>query len=170
MSWNSDRSEGIIETVRQYCDEDGIRYRQLDERTIHAGFQGNNFTYQLLARSREGHRQAIFLTTVPVKVQSEQRLAVAEFLCRANYGLILGNFEFDWETGEIRYKTSVDVEGGELTRGMVRTMINVNLSTADKYAKGLIGVLYRGLTSAQAIAELEGASTTKQMAAQAAMN
>ncbi|MGE0469702.1 MAG: YbjN domain-containing protein [Nitrospira sp.] len=95
MSLNGDRSEEIVEVIRQYCEEDEIRYRQFDERTIHAGFQGKNFTYQMLARSREGHRQAIFLTIVPVKVQSEQRLAVAEFLCRANYGLILGNFEMD---------------------------------------------------------------------------
>ncbi|MGE0469703.1 MAG: hypothetical protein AB7L09_13070 [Nitrospira sp.] len=49
-------------------------------------------------------------------------------------------------------------------------MMHVNLSTADKYAKGLIGVLYRGLTAEQAIAELEGVSVTKQLAAQAAMN
>lgn len=70
----------------------------------------------------------------------------------------------------MRYKTSLDVEGGELTRGMVKTMMHVNLSTADKYAKGLIGVLYRGLTAEQAIAELEGVSVTKQLAAQAAMN
>lgn len=170
MSWNGDRLEGIVEVIRQYCEEDGIRYRQFDEQTIHAGFQGKNFTYQMLARARDGHRQAIFLTIVPVKVQSEQRLAVAEFLCRANYGLILGNFEMDCETGEVRYKTSVDVEGGELTSGMVKTMMHVNLSTADKYARGLISVLYRGLTAEQAIAELEGVSATKQLAAQAAMN
>ena len=170
MDWRSDPSESIIEVIRRYCDDDGIRYRSLDERTIQAGFQGNNFTYHMLVRSREGHQQAILLTIVPVKVQSEQRLAVAEFLCRANYGLMLGNFEMDYDTGEVRYKTSVDVEGGALTTGMVKTLVHVNLSTADKYAKGLISVLYRGMTAAQAIAELEGSSAASRLAAQAAMN
>lgn len=170
MDWSGDRLDPIVEVIRRYCDEDGIKYRQLDERTVHAGFQGRNFTYQLIARSREGQRQAIFFSTVPVKVPPEQRPAVAEFLCRANYGLILGNFEMDCEIGEVRYKTSVDVEGGELTTGMVKTMIHVNLSSADKYAKGLIGVLYRGLNPSQAIAEVEGVSATHQLAAQAALN
>ena len=53
---------------------------------------------------------------------------------------------------------------------MVKTQVEVNLSTVDKYAKGLIGILYRGLTPVQAIAEIEEVSATTQLAAQAAMN
>lgn len=170
MSWSGDHSDGIIAAIRDYCDGDGIKYRQVDERSIHAGFQGQNFSYQLIARAREGHQQAIFLSVVPVKVPTEQRLSVAEFLCRANYGLILGNFEMDYDMGEVRYKTSVDVEGGALTAGMVKTLIHVNLSTADKYAKGLISMLYRGMTAVQAIAELEGRNSASRLAAQAALN
>jgi hypothetical protein len=170
MAWDGDHFDGIIEVIKQYCEEEGVKYRQVDERGIHAGFQGRNFSYQLLARAREGHRQAFFISMVPVKIQPEQRPVVAEFLCRANFGLILGNFELDYETGEVRYKTSVDVTGGELTSRMVKTQFDVNLATVDKYAKGLIGILYRGLTPAQAIAEIEEVSATMRLAAQAAMN
>jgi hypothetical protein len=170
MAWDGDHSDGIIGVIKQYCDEDGIKYRQVDERTIHAGFQGRNFNYQLLARAQDGHQQAMFYSMVPVRIQPEHRPAVADFLCRTNFGLILGNFEMDYETGELRYKTSVDVEGGELTSSMVKTLMHVNLSTADKYAKGLIGILYRGLTPVQAIAEIEEVSATKRLAAQAALN
>lgn len=170
MAWDGDHSDGIIEVIKQYCEEDGIKYRQVDARSILAGFQGRNFSYQLLARERDGHRQAIFISVAPVKVQPELHSLVAEYLCRANFGLILGNCELDFETGEVRYKTSVDVEGGALTPAMVKTLLQVNLFTIDKYAKGLIGGLYRGLTSAQAIAEIEEVSATKRLAAQAAMN
>jgi hypothetical protein len=48
--------------------------------------------------------------------------------------------------------------------------MHLNLSSTDKYARGLLGVLYRGLTPAQAIAELDGASAVRQSAAQAALN
>jgi hypothetical protein len=170
MGWDGDRTNEIIDVIKQYCEEDGIKYRQMDERTILAGFQGRNFSYQLHAREREGQQQAIFISVAPVKVQPELRSLVAEYLCRANFGLILGNCELDFETGEVRYKTSVDVEGGALTTAMVKTLLHVNLSTIDKYAKGLIGILYRGLSPAQAIAEIEEVSATKRLAAQAAMN
>jgi hypothetical protein len=166
MSW----SEGIMAVIQQSCEEDGIKYRQMDERAIQMGFQGRTFTYQMLALAREEQRQAVFYSVIPLKVQPELRPVVAEYLCRANYGLLLGNFEFDYANGEVRYKTSVDVEGGELTSRMVKKQIAVNLSTVDKYAKGLMDILYRGLTPAEAIAEIEGVGETKRMAAQAAMN
>ena len=83
----------------------------MGERAIHAGFQGRNFSYQLVARAREGRRQALFTSMVPVNIQPELRPVVAEFLCRANFGLVLGNFEFEYATGGVGYKTSVDVEG-----------------------------------------------------------
>jgi len=35
---------------------------------------------------------------------------VNEFLTRANYGLNIGNFEMDFQDGEIRFKTAIDVE------------------------------------------------------------
>jgi len=48
-------------------------------------------------------------------VISSKRGAVAEFINRANYGIIIGNFEMDFADGEIRYKTSIDVQGDKLT-------------------------------------------------------
>ena len=33
----------------------------------------------------------------------EERAAMAEFICRANYGMRYGNFELDLRDGEIRY-------------------------------------------------------------------
>ena len=54
---------------------------------------------------------------MPIRVAEEQRQIVAELLARINYGLNIGNFELDMTDGEIRYKTSIDVEGGELTSG-----------------------------------------------------
>lgn len=42
----------------------------------------------------------------------EKMMAImAEFICRANYGLKNGNFELDMRDGEIRYKSFVDCEG-----------------------------------------------------------
>ena len=32
----------------------------------------------------------------------EERAAMAEFLCRANYGMRYGNFEMDLQDGELR--------------------------------------------------------------------
>ena len=49
---------------------------------------------------------------------------MADFLCRANYGLKNGNFELDMRDGEIRYKCFVDCEGITPTTEMVRNSIH----------------------------------------------
>ena len=43
----------------------------------------------------------------PIKVPVEQRAAVCEFITRANDNLINGNFEMDFNDGQLRYKATV---------------------------------------------------------------
>jgi len=43
-----------------------------------------------------------------------------KFLTRANYGMMIGNFEMDFTDGEIRYKTSIDVEGDKLSSALIK--------------------------------------------------
>ena len=42
------------------------------------------------------------------------RSAMAEFICRANYGLMNGNFEFDIRGSEIRYKVFIPCPAEEI--------------------------------------------------------
>ena len=44
------------------------------------------------------------------RAQKGKISAVSEFLHRANSGLINGNFELDYVTGEIRYKSFVNAK------------------------------------------------------------
>ncbi|HMS82557.1 MAG TPA: YbjN domain-containing protein [Nitrospira sp.] len=170
MDWDVPTPGNMMEVITRYFEQENINYRRIDGKVLHAGFQGRHLNYQVLVMVHEEKRRAVFHSTVPVRVQQEQRAVVAEYICRANQGLMLGKFELDFESGSVTYKTSIDVDGGELTMEMVRTLLHVNLSTTDRYATGLIRVLYGDLRPAQAIAELEGHSAMRRRAAQAALN
>ena len=76
-------------------------------------------------------------------------------MARINYGLNIGNFELDMNDGEIRYKTSIDVEGGELSTRMVETLIAVNISTTDRYFSAFTDVLYAGMSPLEAVGRIE---------------
>jgi hypothetical protein len=45
---------------------------------------------------------------------------IAKFITRANYGMSLGNFELDFNDGEIRYKTSIDVTDDRLNFALIQ--------------------------------------------------
>ena len=74
-------------------------------------------------------------------VPIERIPAVAEFLTRANYGLPLGNWEIDMNDGEMNFKNSVDVSGGELTEGMVKTLLVFAMECANRYLPGIRTVI-----------------------------
>ncbi len=146
----------IFDSVTAFLQEDNWRYEELpDESAIRFGFTGKNARFECFGRVNEEHEVFVFYTIVPIRVSEGQRLLIAELLTRINYGLNIGNFELDMNDGEIRYKTSVDAEGGDLTARMVETLITVNISTTDRYFSSFTDVMYAGTAPTEAVARIE---------------
>lgn len=90
-------------------------------------------------------------------VPEPRRAAVSEYVARANYGLVIGNFEFDLDSGHVRYKTSVDLEGASVLPVVFKNLIYSNLTTADRYYPGLMKLIWSEDVSAlEAIDMVEG--------------
>ena len=98
----------------------------------------------------------LFYTVFPIKIPEERRAAVAEYLHRANYGLYHGNFEIDFRDGEIRYKTTgMAAEDEELDEEVMNRLINLGFAMTDRYAPGILSVLYANDEPAGAIDRIE---------------
>ena len=82
-------------------------------------------------------------------------MEIAEFITRANYGLVLGAFEMDFSDGEIRYRSGVGVEGEELTHAYIRPIVYANVLTMDKYLSGIMKVIYGDTTPESAVEQVE---------------
>jgi hypothetical protein len=67
----------------------------------------------------------------------------------------IGNFELDFDDGEIRYKTSIDVEGGELSSKMIDNLLRANLSTINRYFAGLMELIYGDKPASDVIKRIE---------------
>ena len=94
---------------------------------------------------------------LPVHAPEDKRAAMAEFLTRANYGMMLGNFEMDYADGEVRFKTSIDCEGGTLVPRMIDNLLTNNLVSMDRFFNGLMAVLFSDRPPAEIVAEVAGA-------------
>lgn len=146
----------VFDSVIAFLHEDDWRYEEIPgEMAIRFSFSGKNARYECFGQANEDHEIFVFYTIIPIRVSDEQRNAAAELVARINYGLNIGNFELDMNDGEIRYKTSIDVEGGELTTRMVETLIAVNISTTDRYFSAFTDVLYAGVAAVEAVGRIE---------------
>jgi hypothetical protein len=150
-------SDSLLEIVRQFfVDEEWVLSQIEGQTVLSGGFRGDNGSWRCFAQVDEDARWFAFYSMVDTNAPADSRPALAEFLTRANYGLILGNFEMDFADGEIRYKTAIDVTGDRLTSDLMRPMVYANVVTMDRYVQGIMRVAYGGASPTEAIQTIEG--------------
>ena len=153
------RKEPLLDRVVQFLEEDDWKYQRFEDMPLlRTAFQGENGNWNVAVQSNEAYEQVYVYSVWTNNVPEERRMAVAEYLTRANYGLTIGSFEMDLADGEVRYRTSVDVEGGELAPVMVKNLLYLNVFMFDKYLPGLNKVVFGGMPPADAVAEAEKAA------------
>jgi len=147
----------IASAVEVCMRENDLKFQVVDpEKMItRCGFSADNGDFSVFFIPDEKSQTLRVHAYCPNHVPEEHRLRACEFITRANYGLRIGNFEMDMDDGELRYKVSVDVEGGELTSKMVSNMKSYALAIMDRYYPGLMALLYGGATPADAIKLVE---------------
>lgn len=148
-----------FESLGQFLNDDSWHPQQLDDKTIYrVYYSGDNGDLRCYAQIRVDLEQFIFYVVAPVKAPEEIRPAVAEYITRANYGLRIGNFEMDYQDGEIRCKSSIDFEGLSLDSNLIKNVIYPAVHTMDFYLPGMLNVMFGNKDPKEAIAEIEGNS------------
>ena len=146
----------VFEALQSYFETDEWTYKRLGElEALEMGVAGENGNYRVVALVDAGRSIVRFLTFVEGKVPESRRRDVMEFVTRANYGLLLGNFELDLGDGEVRFKSSLDVEGGALTYSQYQNLLYVSLATVDRYFPGLERVIQGNADPAAAVSDVE---------------
>ncbi|MEQ9234516.1 YbjN domain-containing protein [Coleofasciculus sp. E2-BRE-01] len=149
-------NKSIFEQIANFFTADDWTYTKIQgEPTLHLAFQGKNGTWTCYAKAREEEQQVVFYSICPIKAPKTKRRALGEFIARANYGMIIGNFELDFTDGEIRYKTSVDVEGSTLTFALIKRLVYTNIMMMDEYLPGITSVIKGDASPEDAIAQIE---------------
>ncbi|RQH53442.1 YbjN domain-containing protein [Okeania hirsuta] len=148
--------ESILATIIAYFTKDDWTFTKLQGQSVlQMAYQGKNGLWNCYAQARETEEQFVFYSIYPELVSEEKRLAIAELLTRLNYGLIIGNFEMDFNDGEIRYKTSIAVEGNILTHQVIKRLVYANVTIMDYYLPGIRAVMDENILPEEAIALIE---------------
>ena len=155
-SSSSGISHKILSAIVNFFTEDDWTFTKIQgEPVLRMAFQGKNGKWNCYAKARTEQAQFVFYSICPVSVPESKRLPIAEFIARANYGTIIGNFELDFVSGEIRYKTSIDVEGSTLTFPQIKQLVYTNVMMMDEYLPGIMSVIDGGVEAGDAIAQIE---------------
>jgi hypothetical protein len=148
--------DSILTTLLQFFTDDDWQFTKLQgEPTLRTAFQGNHGEWSCYAKAKEDQQQFVFYSLCPIVAAEHKRNAIAQFLTRANYGMTIGNFELDYSDGEIRYKTSIDVEGDRLTPALIKRLVYTNVLMMDEYLPGIKAVMETDIAPEDAIRSIE---------------
>lgn len=146
----------LIEAVKAYFQEKKWYWQQIDEDTLRGSMCGDNGRWEWFAHGEREDALLYFFSVCPVSVPRDRRHAVAEYLTRANYGMPLGCFEMDYADDEVRCRTSLPLEAGQVpSQGRLEEIILANFRTLDRYLPGLLAVICGKTTPRRAIQSIE---------------
>jgi hypothetical protein len=98
-------------------------------------------TWRFYAQAVDEQRLILLYSVCPLRVPADRLAEVSQFLTGANYGLAAGNFELDFEDGEIRYKTVIHIQGHGLDRDIVKRLVRSNGMAMETYLPGIGAVI-----------------------------
>ena len=80
---------------------------------------------------------------------------VTKFFTLANFGLIIGNFEVNLDTGQVRFKSSLDFTGIKVQERLVKNVIRSAMDVVEDYGDAAAEVIKGQKTATKAIGEVE---------------
>jgi len=104
---------------------------------------------------RVGNDYFYSLAYIKLNANEDVRSDVAEFITRANYGRRNGNFEMDFNDGELRYKSFNNCDGIVPSAEIIKDSLIIPALMIDRYGDGLVSVLFGMQSPKDAIDAIE---------------
>ena len=152
-------SQELVKAIRQFLIDDDWKF-EFDDDTgifrfgVNIGGKMKSTSCRILIRDDSYTSYAIS----PINADTEDpdvMRNIAEFVCRANYGIKNGNFELDVRDGEIRYKVHVDCSGGLPAASVIKNSVYVPSLALERYAPGILDVIFAGKGAAESVEKCE---------------
>lgn len=142
----------IYETMAAFFTENNWPHVVVEELgVINVPFKGKNSEWLCTAMAKEEIDQFAFYSILPFIIPAEKLNIVLEYITRANYGQIIGNWEMNMDKGEVRYKTSIDVEGSQINKNLIKQAVHANVVITDQYIPGIVQILESEISASKAI-------------------
>lgn len=142
----------LFDALTDYLEAKDLRYsRTEDYDSLTVCYHLKNARVTCSIHIDEEKRYLSCCTRAGIIVPKDKFDAVAEFIARANYGMGIGSFQFNYENGDVFFKTAILADDTELSPNMIRPFLYQNMNTYDLLYPGFMGVLYQNCEPEEAI-------------------
>jgi len=141
----------ILDAVEKYLTGEDWNFKKLpDNEAILCSVKRKEASFRMVIQSREQSSLLTIKTSMENNIPEGKRLIVSDFINRMNFHVQIGNFELDMNDGEIRFRTSIDIEDSTLTQAMIRNLMAVGVIMMDQAFPIIMGIVYGGVSAKDA--------------------
>jgi hypothetical protein len=147
-------ADDLMSIVRSMLDNNTYRYQQPSSETLTFTIRNEHATYNLFFAVQVTKSLVQLMSNYGSHAPAHRRVAVAEALSRINTALGLGNFELDFDDGDIRFRVACDVEDGLLSEKMASNMLSCTMYCMERFHGALMRVMFADVEPAAALVDL----------------
>lgn len=153
--FSEDHTQEIREAVESYFAREEAKYQPFDENDIARASYSVKTKFGSVRAYFHAHRDSLVIKMyLPIKADEDERAHVGEFLSRANYGLKIGCFDYDYNDGEISFRVTHFCGSEEFqapTYEQIDFLVILCLMMVSKYGNALVKVAFGVLDPEEAI-------------------
>ena len=150
-----DNTERLVSAVQDYLDEQEYNYDFEDDNQVFRlsmSLKSKLNNCRIIIRPKEDGINFTYI--LAISADDDSKAAIAEFLTRANYGLVIGNFQMDYSDGEIGYKNFMYTgEDVPISEDIDKNFV-IPLMMLERYGDGILKTL-EGYPADKAVEECE---------------
>ncbi|MDO5786012.1 MAG: hypothetical protein Q4P20_13235 [Eubacteriales bacterium] len=158
-------SMGIANAVTDFLTEDGWHFSFDEDHGIFRfdlSLKGKLKKVNYIVDIKDDEYLVYVISPIGADENDQKMMAnMAEFICRANYGLKMGNFEVDFDDGEIRFKVHVLCKGITPTAAMIKRSLYCPATMFDHYGSGIGDIIFNDVSGKTAVEKCEKRSESE---------
>lgn len=156
MSADTPNGEKAFATLTQYLKDRGWKTERLSGDTaFKSEKEGDLCPLLYYFQIKVDLEQFLFYIVPHINLFEQMLQPTAEYTCRANHGLRIGNFELDFKTGRLSFKSSLNFKGVELSPVLIDNVIEPALTAFDEFFPGAANVIAGVDSPVDAIRKME---------------
>lgn len=153
----------LFESIESFLSAENVPFDRDEELgLVRFFFVTENGNWMVTVHPFEDAAQLVVLSHFPSLVEEGHRASIMEFATRVNSDLFVGSFDVDLESGQVRFRTGLDLDDLEVTEALVRNLIYSNVSVMDTHIEGLNRVAFGGMAPNEAFALLRSAEPDEE--------
>ncbi|MBQ3444628.1 MAG: hypothetical protein IJG33_15455 [Selenomonadaceae bacterium] len=154
-----DTLQEVKAAVENFFKRDRVKHEPFNERDVASAIYSVDTKFGHTTIFFHAYDDKLILhLMIPLNAGEEERSKVGEFILRANYGLKVGCFDFDFNDGEISYRIALycgDSEFAPPTYEQIDFSVIIGLMMIERYGDALVKVMFGLVEPADAIAAVE---------------